>query len=78
MLRDRIVVGIADSFLRERLLRESDLTLEKATQLCRASELSKEQSKTIEQPSASVSVHAVKAKTHKETGATAKRKTGKI
>ena len=77
MLRDRIVVGIADSFLRERLLRESDLTLEKATQLCRASELSKEQSKTIEQPSASVSVHAVKAKTHKETGATAKRKNRK-
>ena len=37
MLRDRIVFGVSDTQLKERLLRESsDLTLEKEASLCRA------------------------------------------
>lgn len=45
LIRDQIVVGISDPKLRERLLRETDLTLEKAIKLCRITEQSKEQSK---------------------------------
>jgi len=45
LIRDQIVVGINDPKLRERLLRETDLTLEKAIKLCRITEQSKEQSK---------------------------------
>ena len=47
LIRDRIVCGITNQSLRERLLREADLTLEKALNTCRASEHSKQQLKTI-------------------------------
>ena len=44
MIRDRIVFGVSDTRLKERLLRESsDLTLEKGASLCRAAEASKTQ-----------------------------------
>ena len=45
LIRDQIVVGINDPKLRERLLRETDLTLEKAIKLCRITEQSQNQSK---------------------------------
>ena len=38
ILRDRIVFGIRDNKVRERLLRESQLTLKKTDEICRASE----------------------------------------
>ena len=38
LIRDRIVIGISDSSMRARLLRERDLTLNKAIDMCRASE----------------------------------------
>ena len=38
LTRDRIVTGISDSSMRACLLRESDLTLNKAIDMCRASE----------------------------------------
>lgn len=44
------MVGINDIKLRERLLREADLTLEKAVKLCRITEQSKEQSKIFISP----------------------------
>ncbi|XP_068675472.1 uncharacterized protein [Montipora foliosa] len=50
LIRDQIVVGINDPKLRERLLRETDLTLEKAVKLCRITEQSKEQSKIFISP----------------------------
>ncbi|XP_070567222.1 uncharacterized protein [Ptychodera flava] len=59
LIKDRLVCGINDSRLRERLLREADLDLEKCLQICRAAELSKESIKTIEVPT---EVHAVKQK----------------
>ena len=36
MVRDRIVVGIYSTAMKERLLRESDLTFKTALDLCRA------------------------------------------
>ncbi|KAJ8048052.1 hypothetical protein HOLleu_00217 [Holothuria leucospilota] len=41
LITDRIVCGIRSTGLRERLLRETDLTLSKALNICRAAELSK-------------------------------------
>ena len=49
-IRDQIVVGINDPNLRERLLRETDLSLERAIKLCRITEQSKEQSKYSTRP----------------------------
>ena len=50
MIRDQILVGINDPKLRERLLRETDLTLEKAIKLCRITEQSQEQLKIFISP----------------------------
>nr|XP_015910100.2 uncharacterized protein LOC107441381 [Parasteatoda tepidariorum] len=47
LIRDRVVVGIRDKVLQERLLREQQLTLQKAAEYVRASEVSKEQLKVI-------------------------------
>ena len=47
MIRDRIVLGCSDPRLQERLLRETDLTLIKAINLCPAAESTKEQIRTI-------------------------------
>ena len=64
LIRDRIVCGINNSSLRERLLRTADLTLEKTMQLERAAELTKERIKTLENPSASsrTEVNAIRHK----------------
>lgn len=48
LVRDRIICGIRDKQLREDLLKERDLNLEKCLQTCRAVALSKDQSKTLE------------------------------
>jgi hypothetical protein len=53
LIRDRLICGINDSNLRERLLRVADLDLQKCLEICRAAELSKER---IETPSASLIV----------------------
>ena len=47
LIRDRIVCGINSLSLRERLLREPNLTLKSCVDLCRASELSKERNKSL-------------------------------
>lgn len=60
LIKDRIVCGIADNGLRERLLREKDLTLDKAIDLCRASQSSREQVKELAKTE--MAVHAVKTK----------------
>src|SRR5207253_3962534 len=43
MLRDQILKGVQDSALRERLLRETGLTLADTIEMCRAAETSKRQ-----------------------------------
>ena len=40
MIRDRQVLGITSLRFRERLLREEDLTLRKAVQICQVAEIS--------------------------------------
>jgi len=61
LIRDQIVVGINDPKLRERLLRETDLMLEKAIKLRRITEQSREQSKIFISPTTQTgSINAVK------------------
>lgn len=47
MVRDRIVLGITDKNLQEKMLKK-DISLEEAIKLCRATELSKNQCKVIQ------------------------------
>ena len=47
LIRDRLVIGAIDLSLKERLLREQKLTLDKALNLCKASETASEQLKSM-------------------------------
>lgn len=47
MLRDRIVMGMADKRVQARLLGTTDLTYDKAVERCRAEELTQEQAKKM-------------------------------
>lgn len=58
LIRDRLICGIKNDALRERLLREPNLTLGLAIDICRADENSKLQSKAIN-TSEPEAVHAV-------------------
>ena len=49
ILRDRLVFGISDHKVRERLLRESAMTLKKTDEICRASESSSAQMREVGQ-----------------------------
>ena len=48
MIRDRLVIGVADSKIRARLLREPELTLARALDICRTSEVTSEQLKSFD------------------------------
>ena len=63
LIRDRIVCGGNNVSMRERLLREKTLTLDTCIQLCRASELSRENVKTISGPKVE-EVHAIQRPGH--------------
>ena len=58
ILRDRIMFGITDNKVRDRLLREKNLTLERTLDLCRANEVSTAQQKEVDKINDS-GVHAV-------------------
>lgn len=47
LIKDRIISGLSDSNLKNRLLREEDLDLEKCVRICKASELAQHQLKTL-------------------------------
>ncbi|XP_013140043.1 PREDICTED: uncharacterized protein K02A2.6-like, partial [Papilio polytes] len=49
LIRDRIVCGVTDGVVRERLLRSEDLTLAKAVKICQANEMSNEETQQIEE-----------------------------
>ncbi|CAH2226702.1 jg3211, partial [Pararge aegeria aegeria] len=48
LIRDRIVCGVSDNTVRDRLLRTDNLTLEKAMKICHANEVSLTEGKQIE------------------------------
>jgi len=63
ILRDRLVFGVSDDKIRERLLREPNLTLEKTDSICRATESMKSQMKMVQ---GKEHIDAVQSKSHKE------------
>ncbi|XP_013196514.1 uncharacterized protein K02A2.6-like [Amyelois transitella] len=48
LIRDRVVCGVTDGKIRDRLLRAEDLTLARAVKICQASEMSTEEKRQIE------------------------------
>ena len=50
LIRDRIVFGVTDNHVRERLLRVPDLTLDKALEITRVAEATQNQLKQMENP----------------------------
>ena len=62
LLRDRIVCGVSDSKVRERLLRTADLTLQIAIDTCTAAEASADQLKTLHTGDSSADVHAINSR----------------
>ncbi|GBN22426.1 Transposon Ty3-G Gag-Pol polyprotein [Araneus ventricosus] len=64
-IRDRIVLGINDSSLQERMLREPSLTLQMAAEFVRAAEASKEQFQSLKGFASSSCINAVKTSVFK-------------
>ncbi|CAC5394816.1 unnamed protein product [Mytilus coruscus] len=63
LIRDRIVCGTNSFRVKERLLREDGLTLDKAVGICRADEESRKQMKTLNEEE---QVHALRRKTQNQ------------
>ena len=68
ILRDRLIFGIRDVKVRERLLRESQLTLKKTDEICRASESTAAQLKEVSEGSDMVSVVSFRKKFQRPRG----------
>lgn len=62
LLMGKIVIGIQSETVREQLLAQDDLTLDRVTQKCRASELACKQLRGLKDDSSTV--HAIKKNTH--------------
>ena len=70
IIRDQVVYGIHDSAVRARLLREGQLTLQRAIEICQASEVSHKQMSVFEEGGlGQTAVHVVR----KSQGATKKK-----
>lgn len=62
MLRDRIIVGIRDHRTQQKLLEVKELTLDRAVDICRSAEMSKEHAKVLAKQPDSAGVDAVQAR----------------
>ena len=85
LIKDRLVCGVIKDSVRSRLLQETELTLQKAIDICRAAETSTQQMKVIQSTSSGatgsnvdvVKKKIVKSKSLKNTGSPMKQKCGK-
>ncbi|XP_063368298.1 uncharacterized protein LOC134656717 [Cydia amplana] len=59
LIRDRLICGIKEDALRERLLREPELTLSKSLDICNLAQMSKMQAGAIKQESVEHNAHVV-------------------
>ncbi|XP_063633409.1 uncharacterized protein LOC134804330 [Cydia splendana] len=59
LIRDRLICGIKDQAIRERLLREPDLTLKKSLDICNVAQISKVQAGAIKKESVEHHAYAV-------------------
>ena len=60
LIRDRVVVGTRDSKIKERLLRDPELTLERAIDICKANEAAQAQMKVLTGAENSASVNMIR------------------
>ncbi|UYV78474.1 hypothetical protein LAZ67_16001621 [Cordylochernes scorpioides] len=67
LIRDRIVVGVRDKALSERMQLDSELTLEKAVKMVRQQEAVRQQQVDLQRPSASQKVNQVKFNSKKQS-----------
>ncbi|UYV83269.1 K02A2.6-like [Cordylochernes scorpioides] len=67
LIRDRIVVGVRDKALSERMQLDSELTLEKAVKLVRQQEAVRQQQVDLQRPSTSQKVNQVKFNSKKQS-----------
>ena len=67
LIRDKIVFGIQDDRVKERLLRETNLTLTSATAICRAAEASCHQAKAMAKEATPVDVKMISRRQHQHT-----------
>lgn len=61
LIRDRIVCGVSEDQTRARLLRETDLTLKRAIDICRANEITSNQVKALKEEIEVNKIRSVKA-----------------
>ncbi|XP_035228815.1 uncharacterized protein LOC118200933, partial [Stegodyphus dumicola] len=64
LIKDKIVCGIKDDIVRARLLHETELTLEKALDICRSAEISAHQMKIIKDEETAVNLVKKKLSKH--------------
>ncbi|UYV77931.1 K02A2.6-like [Cordylochernes scorpioides] len=67
LIRDRIVVGVRDKALSERMQLDSELTLEKAVKMVRQQEAVRQQQVDLQRPSTSQKVNQVKFNSKKQS-----------
>ena len=68
LIREKIVIGIRDKKTQERLLRESELSLEKALQICKAAEEIKIQTdEMVGRSESTKKIDHVHSKSHRPT-----------
>ncbi|UYV61036.1 K02A2.6-like, partial [Cordylochernes scorpioides] len=67
LIRDRIVVGVRDEALSERMQLDSELTLEKAVKMIRQQEAVRQQQVDLQRPSTSQKVNQVKFNSKKQS-----------
>ena len=69
MIRDRLVIGIQDTGTKARLLREKDLSLDKALDMCKSSEITNKQIKSLQHESkqSNEELHLVQDKSKTKT-----------
>lgn len=60
LIRDRLVLGLREESTKLSLLKEETLSLDKAINMCRSSEIATQQMKIIEQESKPEDIHIVK------------------
>ena len=78
LIRDKIVFGIRDERIKERLLRESGLTLTKALDLCRAAEATKEQVQAMNKEAPQIPIRAIRGAQHPRRGKADAKPTARI
>jgi hypothetical protein len=76
LVRDRIVCGIQSAEVKARLLRDPELTLEKAINICRKSEISKTQLRNLDSVKES-NIHAFKSSSSQQNFESRNTKKGK-